>query len=69
MPLGPVIIFGAYLWLRSIAEAFTAIRVMVIAAVTGIPIYLLMPVCGPLYAFPAFPFNLPKSLLVSMANS
>jgi hypothetical protein len=59
IPLGPVIIFGAYLWLRSIPEAFTALRVMIIAAVAAVPVYILMPVSGPIYAFAGFPFIVP----------
>jgi hypothetical protein len=59
LPLGPVIIFGSYLWLRPTTEAFKALRVLLTAAVAATPIYLLIPASGPVYAFHGFPFRLP----------
>jgi len=53
--LGMLAVFIAYLWLRSEAETVDVIRVFALNLFVAVPIYLLVPVCGPAYAFPDFP--------------
>jgi len=53
--LGMLAIFIAYLWLRSEAETVDVVRVFGLNLFVAVPIYLLVPVCGPAFAFPDFP--------------
>ena len=53
--LGMLAVFVAYLWLRSEAETVDVVRVFGLNLFVAVPIYLLIPVCGPAFAFPDFP--------------
>ena len=53
--LGMLAVFIAYLWLRSEAETVDLVRVFGLNLFVAVPIYLLVPVCGPAFAFAAFP--------------
>ena len=59
--LGMLAVFIAYLWLRSEAETRDVVRVFGLNLFVAVPIYLLVPVCGPAFAFPDFP-ALPSQL-------
>ena len=49
--------FAAYLWLVSEAESLVLARAFLLDFFLAVPIYLVIPVCGPAFAFPDFPFN------------
>ncbi len=53
--LGMLAVFIAYLWLRSESETVNVVRVFGLNLFAAVPIYLLVPVCGPAFAFPDFP--------------
>jgi hypothetical protein len=55
-------VFAAYLWDRTDDEVAQVARVFLLNLSVAVPIYLLLPVCGPLYAFPGFPFSFPAHL-------
>ncbi|SPF31329.1 membrane hypothetical protein [Candidatus Sulfopaludibacter sp. SbA4] len=63
LPIAMVLVFGGYLWRRSDREAMSLIPVFVLDVALSIPFYLLVPVCGPVYAFPGFP-SLPNGPVV-----
>jgi hypothetical protein len=46
---------AVYLWQRPDREALAVATAFIINLFGAIPIYLLFPVCGPIYAFPNFP--------------
>jgi hypothetical protein len=58
LPVAIVLVFGGYLRYRSLAEAMRMIPVFVWNLALSVFSYVLVPVCGPAYAFPNFP-NLP----------
>jgi hypothetical protein len=49
--------FAAYLWLASEAETLVLVRAFLLDFFLAVPVYLFIPVCGPAFAFPDFPFN------------
>jgi len=55
-----LIIFSFYLWKRSEEETFFLLRVFVLNLIFAVPIYMLVPVSGPVYAFHSFPFVAPN---------
>jgi hypothetical protein len=55
LPLVLVSLIAAHLWGRSRAESAEVIKAFVANLVLCLPIYLLIPVCGPEFAFPDFP--------------
>jgi hypothetical protein len=55
--------FAVYLVLRPEREALRVAQAFLLNLFVAVPIYLLFPVCGPAFAFPAFP-TLPPSHLV-----
>jgi hypothetical protein len=67
--LGMLAVFIAYLWLRPEPEAVVLIRVFVLNLFVAVPIYLLIPVCGPRFAFPGFPAAVPETAPHLMAIS
>lgn len=67
--LGMLAVFIAYLWLRSEAEAIDLVRVFGWNLFLAVPIYLLIPVCGPAFAFPEFPSAPPHVIPHVMAIS
>jgi PAP2 superfamily len=54
--------FAAYLWLCSEEETLVMAKTFVLDFFLAIPIYLIIPVCGPAFAFSGFPFNQPAGL-------
>jgi hypothetical protein len=62
LPCAVVLMFGCYLWLSPWNEAVSLIRVFCLNLFLAVPIYAIVPVCGPLYAFPTFP-HLPASFV------
>jgi hypothetical protein len=55
LPMVILAAFAAYLWRRSECEAVEMVRVFGLNLVAALPIYLIIPVCGPQFAFPGFP--------------
>src|SRR6185369_9685350 len=55
LPFAILAVYGAHLWRRDAWETWTMVRVFVWNLLLSIPFYLLIPVCGPAYAFPAYP--------------
>jgi hypothetical protein len=49
--------FAAYLWLASEIETVVLAYAFLLDFFLAVPIYLVIPVCGPAFAFPNFPFN------------
>jgi hypothetical protein len=62
LPCAVLAVFGLYLWQRSENETLTVVRAFVLNLFVAIPIYLLMPACGPAFAFAGFPFIQPDHL-------
>jgi hypothetical protein len=48
-------ILMAYLWLRTEEETLRLVRTFILNLFVAIPIYMLIPVCGPGFAFVSFP--------------
>lgn len=59
LPCAVLCVWAAYLWLRPEADALLVLNAFVLNLFLAVPIYLLIPVCGPVYAFPGFPFSEP----------
>ncbi len=55
LPVAMLGAFAANLMWESEAEALAVARSLALNLLLALPIYLLTPVCGPQYAFPAFP--------------
>lgn len=55
-----------YLWLRP-RDAARATALIAVTFVAATPIYLLLPICGPQFAFPGFPENVGPVVLKGMA--
>lgn len=62
LPCVVLLLFGLYLWKRSEQEAWFLLKVFVLNLFLAVPIYLLVPACGPAFAFPSFPFAQPIHL-------
>jgi hypothetical protein len=63
LPCSVVTVFSFYLWKLGTYEARTILTSFVLNLVLALPIYLMVPVCGPLYAFPGFPNTIPASVV------
>lgn len=63
LPMTAAGVFAAYLYLRSDREAWELAIVFLINLFAAVPIYLLIPVCGPIFAFPHFPVLPPPHLV------
>jgi hypothetical protein len=55
MPTVATVVIGTYIYLRE-GELKIAIQALVIGLLAAPVFYLLLPVCGPQYAFPQFPY-------------
>ena len=55
LPMMMLGVFAAYLYFRSESEAWRVVWIFAVNFTAIIPLYLLCPVCGPRFAFPAFP--------------
>jgi PAP2 superfamily len=55
----PLIVFAAYLWLRSEREAVDLLKTFILNLLAALPIYMLIPVSGPRFVFPSFPTIVP----------
>lgn len=62
LPVAILGTFAAYVFLRSHAESLRVFWTFLLNLFLAVPIYLAFPVCGPLYAFPGFPFHAPEHL-------
>jgi hypothetical protein len=62
LPCVVLLLFGCYLWFSPWNEAISLIRVFCLNLFLAVPIYAIVPVCGPLYAIPTFP-QLPASFV------
>jgi hypothetical protein len=49
------LVFAGYLWRRCESEAMSMIPVFLLNLALSVPCYLLVPVCGPGYAFASYP--------------
>jgi len=54
-----LLVYAVHLWSASEEETKCVVRAYVLFLLLAIPIYLVFPVCGPYYAFPRFPFEVP----------
>lgn len=63
LPCAILITFSAYLWTRPKLEVLYVMRAILLDFILALPIYLLIPVCGPKYAFTSFPFGNPTHLV------
>ena len=59
MPSVLWILGAAYLWTRPLEEALELIWTNFLNCCLAVPLYILIPVCGPLYAFKDFPTIIP----------
>jgi hypothetical protein len=57
-------VFAYYMWARSQDETRVYLRTMFLNFLLALPIYLVIPVCGPRYAFSTFPY-LPASPVIA----
>jgi membrane-associated phospholipid phosphatase len=57
LPCAVLVLWAAYLWLGT--EALFVLRVFVLNLFLAVPIYFMVPVCGPAFAFAHFPFGEP----------
>ena len=57
LPCAFLIVFAAYLWNRPAPETLAVLRTFILNLFLAVPIYLLVPVCGPVFAFPGFPLT------------
>jgi hypothetical protein len=57
------LVFAGYLWVRGAREALSMIPVFLLNLAFSVPCYLLVPVCGPGYAFASYP-ALPREAVV-----
>ena len=55
LPLMLVAVFATHLWLASLDEAQFVLVAFATNLAAAVPIYLLIPVSGPAFAFPSFP--------------
>ena len=55
LPTMMIGVFAAYLWLRPVPEILRVVRAFVLNLAAAVPIYLLIPVSGPYFAFADFP--------------
>lgn len=55
LPVVMVVVFAANLQWNSEAEGIRVARTLTLNLFLAVPIYLLIPVCGPRFAFPSFP--------------
>ena len=55
LPAAMLSVFAAYLYLRSSSEALRIVKVFTLFFFSGALVYLIIPVSGPVYAFPHFP--------------
>ena len=62
LPGATLLVYGFYLWKASMAEAQVVLRSFVLLFLLTPLLYIVFPVCGPLYAFHSFPFNPPLHL-------
>lgn len=63
IPIIIISVFAIYLWGRSEGEALQVIRVFTLNVCAAPLFYLLFPVCGPVFAFPHFPYAAPHNLV------
>jgi len=61
-PMVIVGVFALYLWGRSKEESLCVLRVFLLNLASAPLFYLLFPVCGPMFAFPGFPYIEPHLL-------
>lgn len=59
-----VAVFGFCLWCQSKESARHVLATFVLVFAAAIPVYLILPVSGPRYAFPGFPYSAPAHLVV-----
>jgi hypothetical protein len=62
LPCTWLLVYAVNLWRASEEEAKCVVRTYVLFLILAIPIYLVFPVCGPSYAFPGFPFEIPTHI-------
>jgi hypothetical protein len=63
LPCMVLVVFGLYLWQRSQTETLRVLRTFLLNLFLAVPIYLLVPACGPAFAFAGFPFSQPAHLI------
>ncbi len=56
-PMVVSLVYGAYLWFGTQQEQFKVIKTFALNLLVAPIIYLIVPVAGPKYAFPGFPFG------------
>jgi len=61
LPTSVLAIFAAYVFLRREAETLVVAKTFVLNLFLAVPLYLLLPVCGPAFAFSQFPLSPPPT--------
>ena len=63
LPVVIVCVFGVYLWKRPEKQALTVYLVFLINLIAAVPLYMLLPACGPKYVFEGYPWIQPVHLV------
>jgi hypothetical protein len=63
LPCAILATFAAYLWSQTKKDVLFFMRAIILDFILALPFYLLIPVCGPKYAFTSFPFGNPTHLV------
>ncbi len=59
LPMVIIFVFATYLWRRTESESLRVLWTFILNLFAAVPIYLLLPVCGPQFAFAHFPDHVP----------
>lgn len=59
LPCAILALWAAYLWCASAPDSLRVLRAFALNLFLAVPIYLLIPVCGPAFSFPSFPYAAP----------
>jgi len=59
---------SACFWQLPIRDAICCVRTIFLSCLLAYPLYMLLPVSGPRYAFPAFPFAAPDHLVPHLVS-
>jgi len=63
LPCTVMTVFSFCLWKLGKDEALEVATAFVLNLLLALPIYLMFPVCGPAYAFPGFPHQIPGAIV------
>ena len=63
LPVVIVCVFGVYLWKRPEKQALKVYLTFFINLVAAVPLYMLLPACGPKYTFQGYPLIQPLHIV------